>query len=96
MGADHIERLARRIVGAEVSVVVDADISRATRAIEAIPSAVAESDIGQTLDRKDINAGNLGELLMLHCSHRNPEAPPEFTNEMLINDSVVHEFDAIR
>jgi myo-inositol 2-dehydrogenase / D-chiro-inositol 1-dehydrogenase len=33
---------------------------------------------------------------MLHCTHRNPGTPPDFTNEMLINDSVVHEFDAIR
>jgi myo-inositol 2-dehydrogenase/D-chiro-inositol 1-dehydrogenase len=33
---------------------------------------------------------------MLHCAHRNPEVRPGFTNEMLINDSVVHEFDAIR
>jgi myo-inositol 2-dehydrogenase / D-chiro-inositol 1-dehydrogenase len=46
--------------------------------------------------RAMITSGKLGELLMLHCSHRNPAAPPEFTNEMLINDSVVHEFDAIR
>jgi myo-inositol 2-dehydrogenase/D-chiro-inositol 1-dehydrogenase len=169
MGADHIERLARRIVGAEVTVVVDVDISRAKKAIEAIPSAVAVSDIGHALDRKDVDAivvatpgflheevllqaleadlailcekpltpdeasswkiveaeqrlgkkriqvgfmrrfdagyqrlrglitsGQLGDILMLHCSHRNPETPPEFTNEMLINDSVVHEFDAIR
>ena len=43
-----------------------------------------------------ITSGELGELLMLHCSHRNPETPPGFTNEMLINDSVVHEFDVIR
>jgi myo-inositol 2-dehydrogenase/D-chiro-inositol 1-dehydrogenase len=38
----------------------------------------------------------LGELLMLHHQHRNPSTPAGFTNEMLINDSVVHEFDAIR
>ena len=167
MGADHIERLAGRIVGAEVTVVVDADLARAQKA--AIPPAVAVSDIGQALDREDVNAvviatpgflhrdmflqslerdmpilcekpltpdsassweiveteqrlgakriqvgfmrrfdaeyqrlrglitsGELGELLMLHCSHRNPEVRPGFTNEMLINDSVVHEFDAIR
>jgi myo-inositol 2-dehydrogenase / D-chiro-inositol 1-dehydrogenase len=169
MGADHIERLARRIVGAEVSVVVDADISRAKKAVEAIPSAVAVSNVGQAMDREDVNAvviatpgflhkdmllqvlerdlpilcekpltpdaasswqiveaeqrlgkpriqvgfmrrfdaeyqrlrafitsGELGDLLMLHCSHRNPGTPPGFTNEMLINDSVVHEFDVIR
>ena len=169
MGADHIERLTRRIAGAEVSVVVDADISRAKKAVEAIPSAVAVSDIGQALDRGDVNAvliatpgflhrdmllqvreqdlpilcekpltpdapssweileaeqrlgrkriqvgfmrrfdaeyqrlraiitsGDLGDLLMLHCSHRVPETPHDFTNEMLINDAVVHEFDVIR
>ncbi|MGB9278208.1 MAG: Gfo/Idh/MocA family oxidoreductase [Terrimicrobiaceae bacterium] len=169
MGADHIERLTRRIVGAEVSAVVDADVSRAKKAVEAIPSASAVSDIGQALDQEDVNAvliatpgflhrdmllqvlerdlpilcekpltpdapssweileaeqrlgkkriqvgfmrrfdaeyerlrslivsGELGGLLMLHCSHRNPETPPGFTNEMLINDSVVHEFDVIR
>ena len=43
-----------------------------------------------------IRDGELGELLMLHCAHRNPDTPPGFTNEMLINDSVVHEFDAVR
>lgn len=43
-----------------------------------------------------VRSGELGELLMLHCRHRNPDTPAGFTNEMLINDSVVHEFDAIR
>jgi myo-inositol 2-dehydrogenase/D-chiro-inositol 1-dehydrogenase len=43
-----------------------------------------------------IRDGGLGDLLMLHHQHRNPTTPPGFTNEMLINDSVVHEFDAIR
>ncbi|MEH0111126.1 Gfo/Idh/MocA family oxidoreductase [Tersicoccus sp. MR15.9] len=47
--------------------------------------------LGQT-----IRSGDLGELLMLHCRHRNPDTPPGFTNEMLINDSVVHEFDVVR
>ncbi|MBT8159925.1 MULTISPECIES: Gfo/Idh/MocA family protein [Arthrobacter] len=43
-----------------------------------------------------IRDAELGELLMLHHQHRNPSTPEGFTNEMLINDSVVHEFDAIR
>jgi hypothetical protein len=46
--------------------------------------------------RAIITSGELGELLMLHCSHRVPEVPQSFTNEMLINDAVVHEFDVIR
>lgn len=37
-----------------------------------------------------------GELLILHCAHRNPQAPAQgYTQEMLINDSVVHEFDIV-
>ncbi|WP_077490743.1 Gfo/Idh/MocA family protein [Sinomonas mesophila] len=43
-----------------------------------------------------IRSRDLGELLLLHCRHRNPDTPAGFTNEMLINDSVVHEFDVIR
>jgi myo-inositol 2-dehydrogenase/D-chiro-inositol 1-dehydrogenase len=43
-----------------------------------------------------VRSGELGDLLMLHCRHRNPDTPAGFTNEMLITDSVVHEFDAIR
>jgi myo-inositol 2-dehydrogenase / D-chiro-inositol 1-dehydrogenase len=43
-----------------------------------------------------IEAGELGDILMLHCAHRNPDTPTDFTNEMLINDSVAHEFDVIR
>jgi myo-inositol 2-dehydrogenase/D-chiro-inositol 1-dehydrogenase len=169
MGADHIERLTHLIGGSEVSVVVDADLSRAQKAVEAIDSAVAVSNIGEAVDREDVDAvlvatpgflhrdmllqllerdlpilcekpltpdapssweileaeqrlgekriqvgfmrrfdsgyqrlrkvilsGELGELLMLHCYHRVPETPPGFTNEMLINDAVVHEFDIIR
>jgi myo-inositol 2-dehydrogenase / D-chiro-inositol 1-dehydrogenase len=170
MGADHVDRLTHRIVGAEVSVVVDPDVARAQKTVEAIPSAAAVAEIGQALDKENVDSvliaapgflhkdmvlqalrrdlpilcekpltpdatsaweileaeqrlgkkriqvgfmrrfdagyrrlqgmvasGDLGELLMLHCTHRNAEAPPGFTSdEMLINDSVVHEFDVIR
>ncbi len=169
MGADHVGRLTRRIVGAEVAAVVDVDIARARRAAEAAPSSVAASDLRPVLEREDVDAvviatpgavheetllqvlerglpvlcekpltpdaasswrvieaeqrlgskriqvgfmrrfdsgyrhlrgliasGGLGQALMLHCAHRNPDTPPGFTNTMLITDSVVHEFDAIR
>jgi myo-inositol 2-dehydrogenase / D-chiro-inositol 1-dehydrogenase len=66
MGADHIERLTRRIVGAEVSAVVDADVSRAKKAVEAIPSAVAVSNIGQALDRENVNAVVIATPGFLH------------------------------
>ena len=36
-----------------------------------------------------------GELLMLRCVYRNPAVPDSYTQQMLINDSVVHEFDIV-
>jgi myo-inositol 2-dehydrogenase/D-chiro-inositol 1-dehydrogenase len=169
MGADHVQRLNKRIHGAEVAAVVDVDLARAQAAVEGIPGAVALADAEEALNNGDVNAvliatpgflhedillkaiakdipilcekpltpdaasswkvvqaevalghkriqvgfmrrfdaeyaalgsiirnHELGELLMLHHQHRNPNTPAGFTNEMLINDSVVHEFDAIR
>ena len=37
-----------------------------------------------------------GRAAGVHCAHRNPDVPPTSTTEMMINDSVVHEFDATR
>ena len=169
MGSDHVERLANRIVGAEVVAVVDVDVERARQAASKAPGAVAEADIApvlaeeradavviatpgflhektllQVLDhglpvlcekpltpdaesawriveaerklgRKLIQVGfmrrfdaeyrqlrqilaskELGDPLLLHFSHRNGTTPPNFTSQMLVNDSVVHEFDGIR
>ena len=76
MGADHIDRLSRRIVGAGVSAVVDIDISRAKKVIESVPSAVAVTDIGQILERENVNAlliatpGPLHEEVLLQVKDR--------------------------
>jgi myo-inositol 2-dehydrogenase/D-chiro-inositol 1-dehydrogenase len=43
-----------------------------------------------------LDSGELGRPLMLHNRHRNAEVLPYFTNQMLINDSVVHEMDVVR
>ncbi|GAB7193019.1 Gfo/Idh/MocA family oxidoreductase [Kineococcus sp. NUM-3379] len=41
-------------------------------------------------------AGELGRPLFLHCVHRNAATPPNFTSEMLVLDSLVHEVDIAR
>ncbi|MBB5159214.1 Gfo/Idh/MocA family protein [Saccharopolyspora phatthalungensis] len=43
-----------------------------------------------------LDNGELGRALVLHCAHRNASTPPGFTSEMMIYDSVVHEFDTTR
>ncbi len=49
------------------------------------------------LELKNVIDGNkLGELLILHCAHRNAWVPEWYENEMLIADSVSHETDIVR
>ncbi|KEI43581.1 Gfo/Idh/MocA family protein [Saccharopolyspora rectivirgula] len=43
-----------------------------------------------------LGSGELGRALLLHCAHRNPFSPPGFTSQMMVYDSVVHEFDTTR
>ena len=43
-----------------------------------------------------ISSKDQGELLGLHCAHRNPSVPESYHNDMLIFDSVVHEIDVVR
>ena len=45
--------------------------------------------------RQLIASGDAGALMLMHCAHRNPSAPPGFTDAMLITDSVVHELDVV-
>lgn len=42
-----------------------------------------------------VESGERGELVMLRCAHRNPSVPDSYTQQMLITDSVVHEFDVV-
>ena len=169
MGADHIQRITERIVGANVSAVVEPDEGRAKAALEHAPgakwfpnieAALAEKamdavliatpgqfhepvllpaiaaglpilcekpltpdaasslriveaevatgkqliqvgfmrrfDAGYAKLRELISSGSQGELLGLHCAHRNPSVPDTYHNDMLIFDSVVHEIDVVR
>lgn len=45
--------------------------------------------------RQLITSGGAGELLMLHCVHRNASVRDSYLQAMLITDSLVHEFDVV-
>jgi myo-inositol 2-dehydrogenase/D-chiro-inositol 1-dehydrogenase len=45
--------------------------------------------------RNLIASGESGDLLMVRGVHRNPDVPDDYTQHMLITDSVVHEFDVV-
>ncbi len=46
--------------------------------------------------KEAIDGGAIGAPVMLHCVHRAPSVPDWFSEPMLINDAVVHEFDVNR
>jgi len=43
-----------------------------------------------------LDSGELGETLMVHCAHRNPTVPEQYTWDMAINDTAIHEVDTMR
>jgi myo-inositol 2-dehydrogenase / D-chiro-inositol 1-dehydrogenase len=43
-----------------------------------------------------LDGGRIGRALLLHCRHRNATVPPDFTSDMMITDSVVHDIDVTR
>ncbi|SDR99143.1 Gfo/Idh/MocA family protein [Microterricola viridarii] len=45
--------------------------------------------------RRLVESGEAGQLLALHCAHRNASTPPGYVESMLITDSVVHEIDIV-
>lgn len=46
---------------------------------------------------KDVVAnGRIGEPLMVHCAHRNPSVGDNYTTDMAITDTIIHEIDVLR
>jgi len=43
-----------------------------------------------------ITSGDIGNPLMVRCTHRNPAVPHSFDSEAMMRDSVVHEVDVAR
>ena len=53
-------------------------------------------DAGFRALKERLDAGQVGQALLLHCRHRNALPPPGFTSDMMITDSVVHDIDVSR
>ena len=46
--------------------------------------------------KRGLENGGVGDVLVVHCAHRNAAAPAIYTSEMLITSSAVHEIDIVR
>jgi myo-inositol 2-dehydrogenase/D-chiro-inositol 1-dehydrogenase len=53
-------------------------------------------DAGYRQLKKILDEKTYGEPLMLHCAHRNWDAPPQYTDRTAIENSMIHEIDVLR
>ena len=53
-------------------------------------------DSGYQKLKKAIESFEIGDVLMMHCAHRNSSVPESYVTEMAVSDSLVHELDAVR
>lgn len=79
---------------ASARAIVDAEAALGERLIQV--GFMRRYDAGYQKLRGYVTSGELGAPLMLHCRHRNPAPPPNFTDALMIYDSVVHEMDGVR
>lgn len=74
--------------------IVEAEISGGKQLIQV--GFMRRFDAGYMQLRDLIASGAQGDLLGLHCAHRNPAVPDSYHNDMLVYDSIVHEIDVVR
>lgn len=74
--------------------IIDAEMKAGKRLLQL--GFMRRFDPGYQALKQSIDGGELGDILLIHCAHRNPSVPDSYTLEMAINDSATHEIDIIR
>ncbi|QHM74488.1 Inositol 2-dehydrogenase/D-chiro-inositol 3-dehydrogenase [Mixta theicola] len=78
----------------EARQIIDAEVKTGKRLLQL--GFMRRFDAGYQKLKQTIETGELGDILLMHCAHRNPAVPESYTLEMAINDSATHEIDIIR
>ena len=79
---------------AECLRVIDAEVKAGRRLVQV--GFMRRFDPSYADMKRVLASGAIGEALMFHCVHRNVSAPPWFTSDMAITNSLPHEFDIAR
>jgi myo-inositol 2-dehydrogenase / D-chiro-inositol 1-dehydrogenase len=74
--------------------ILDAEVARGRRLVQV--GFMRRYDAGYRAMKRAIDNGAVGAPLMVHCAHRNPSPPSNFTSDMIVSDSAVHEIDVVR
>ena len=78
----------------ECHTILDAEVAHGTRLVQV--GFMRRYDSEYQAVKRTIDDGGIGEMLLLHCIHRNASAPRSFTSSMSFTDSVIHEIDISR
>lgn len=74
--------------------IIDAEIEAGRRLVQV--GFMRRFDRGYQMMKEAIDGGQLGEALMVHAAHRNPEVPERYITPMAIHDTLIHELDTFR
>lgn len=73
--------------------IVDAEIASGKKLVQV--GFMRRYDAGYKMLKDVIDAGKIGDPLVLHCAHRNPTVPESYVTYMAINDTAIHEIDVL-
>ncbi|WP_256738861.1 Gfo/Idh/MocA family protein, partial [Cronobacter sakazakii] len=74
--------------------IVDAEMKAGRRLVQV--GFMRPYDEGYQALKGVIDSGEIGAPLMLHCAHRNPEVGENYTTDMAITSTLIHELDVLR
>lgn len=74
--------------------IVDAEVAAGKRLV--MVGFMRRYDDGYREMKQVVESGDIGAPLMFHSAHRNASVPPHYVNEMIINDTCVHDVDVAR
>lgn len=75
-------------------VVVDAEAELGRRLVQL--GFMRRFDPGYLELKALLDRGEIGTPVLAHSTHRNPSVPPQFSSEMIVKDTVVHDVDTLR
>lgn len=74
--------------------IIDAEIDAGRRLVQV--GFMRRYDSGYRMMKEAIDGNRLGEPLMVHAAHRNPDVPERYVTPMAIHDTLIHELDTFR
>lgn len=78
----------------DAACVLDAEVAGGRRLVQV--GFMRRYDRALRAVKTAIDDGSIGEPVLAHAVHRNPEAPPGFRSEQVPTDVLIHEFDQFR